>query len=172
MCNVNSCVNSRTSGEVTGLESILDFLLNAKRATYASQGDDASVPPLLTGSRQLEHRDGSYFYRDIYFGVAYFVGQETVYENEQPLWSMGYSGGVEQSIASRDEMRSIYAFLRSALRQVPKESPYRGPQEYSDGIYVYRNSYHGDFERFWGEETIFRGTDVVYSLRYGGGLLR
>jgi hypothetical protein len=64
MCNVNNRMKSRASDEVTSLaESILDFLLDAKRATYASQGDDASVPPLLTGSRQLEYRDGSYFYR-------------------------------------------------------------------------------------------------------------
>lgn len=64
-------------------ESILDFLVESKRQTYAAQGDNASVTPLLPGSRQLEYRNGSLFYRDVYFGVAYFVGQETIYKGEQ-----------------------------------------------------------------------------------------
>ena len=75
-----------TEFEVNAIsESILDFLVDAKRQTYSSQGDDASVSPLLIGSRQLEYRNGTFFYRDIYFGVAYFVGQETIYKVEQPI---------------------------------------------------------------------------------------
>jgi hypothetical protein len=41
-------------------ESFLRFLLTAKRATYAAQGDEASVVPLLAGYRQLEYREGEY----------------------------------------------------------------------------------------------------------------
>jgi hypothetical protein len=154
------------------VDSMLDFLLDAKRATYASQGDNASVRPLMTGSRQLEYRDGPFFYRDIYFGVSFFVGQETVYYNEQPVWSMCYSGGVEPSIVSRDNVRTIYAFLRSALRHVSHEYPFRGPKEYSDGVYTYKNAHVGDLEAFSGEEIIYRGNEVMYSLKYGGGFLR
>lgn len=29
----------------------LDFLIEAKKTTYAAQGDDASVEPLIDGSR-------------------------------------------------------------------------------------------------------------------------
>ncbi|WP_158077285.1 hypothetical protein [Caenibacillus caldisaponilyticus] len=50
-------------------QQILDFLIEAKRRTYASQGDDASVLPLLTGSRQLEYRNGSFFYGQVHFIV-------------------------------------------------------------------------------------------------------
>ncbi|WP_232223941.1 hypothetical protein [Anoxybacteroides tepidamans] len=32
----------------------------------------------MNGSKQLEYREGDYVYRDIYFGFAFFVGQETV----------------------------------------------------------------------------------------------
>jgi hypothetical protein len=55
-------------------EQFVDFLLEAKRTTYAGQGDEATVTPLVAGSKQLEYRDGDYLYRDIYFGMAYFVG--------------------------------------------------------------------------------------------------
>lgn len=153
-------------------QQILDFLIEAKRRTYASQGDDASVLPLLTGSRQLEYRNGSFFYRDIYFGVAYFAGQETVYKDEIPYWSMSYAGGVDRTITAKDDIRGIYAFLRSALRQVSKEHIFRGPATFTDGIYEYKNTSEGHFESFHGTEIITQNNRVLYSLHYSGGILR
>jgi hypothetical protein len=58
--------------------ALLAFLLRAKRRTYALLGDAASVTPLLPGSRQLEYREDPLLYRDVYFGLRSFVGQETV----------------------------------------------------------------------------------------------
>src|SRR5215831_1218570 len=148
------------------------FLVNAKRQTYAAQGDDATVIPLVPGSRQLEYQEGALLYRDIYFGGAYFVGQETVYEGPTPVWAMGYAGGViPSSIASRD-VGPIYEFLRAALRHVTPERPYRGPSQWREGAYVYTDEAQGDVERFWGVETITQEAQVVYQLRYSGGLLR
>jgi hypothetical protein len=52
------------------------FLMEAKRRTYAGLDDDATVAtPLLAGSKQLEHRAAPYAYRDIYFGIGFFVGR-------------------------------------------------------------------------------------------------
>lgn len=154
------------------MNSIIDFIVKAKRSTYASQGDDASVSPAFVGSRQLEYRDGALFYRDIYFGFFFFAGQEVVYENEQPMWSMCYSGGVERFITSRDDAHVIYTFLQSALRQVSRDLPFRGPKIYNDGRLTYRNAYEGGFDSFSGQETILRGNEVVYRLQYSGGILR
>src|SRR3954462_8568508 len=71
------------------------FLVEAKRRTYAGLDDDATVAaPLLRGSKQLEHRAPPYAYRDIYFGMGFFVGQETVSRDDRVIWSMSYSGGV------------------------------------------------------------------------------
>ena len=55
-------------------ETFLDFLLKAKKSTYAVQGDRAMVSPLLPGSKQLEFSEGNFIYRDIYFGFTRFVG--------------------------------------------------------------------------------------------------
>lgn len=63
---------------------LADFLVEAKRSTYAAEGDASAVPSLLSGSRQLEYARGARLYRDIYFGSAYFVGQETVSEHGLP----------------------------------------------------------------------------------------
>lgn len=153
-------------------EIFLRFLVQAKRHTYAGQGDDATVTPLLPGSRQLEYRNGMFFYRDIYVGVAYFVGQEIVYYQNQPVWSMGYAGGVTPTLSNCNAIGSIYAFLRMALRQVADERPYRGPQLFRDAPYVYTNQSQGTVAAFWGREIITCDEAKVYELHYSGGFLR
>src|SRR5690348_11014576 len=99
-------------------EAFLAFLLAAKRVPQVAQGDDATVPALLPGAPQLEYRDGAFLYRDGYIGGAYFVGQETVYYEDVPIWAMSYAGGVAPTITADVEIAAIYAFLRAALLQV------------------------------------------------------
>jgi hypothetical protein len=63
-------------------EVLVPFLIRAKRRTYAGQGDDATVAALLPGAKQLEWREGQLLYRDVYFGMQRFVGQEVVYHGD------------------------------------------------------------------------------------------
>jgi hypothetical protein len=150
------------------------FLVEAKRRTYAGLDDDASVAaPLLAGSKQLEYRAPPYAYRDIYFGMGFFVGQETVSRDDRVIWSMSYSGGACAEIADRDTFLAIYKFLRQALQGVSVEEPYRGPRLFEQSGMIYRNEVEGALDRFHGVETITRrGGAPLYELRYSGGLLR
>ncbi|HQE94071.1 MAG TPA: DUF5680 domain-containing protein [Anaerolineae bacterium] len=157
-------------------ELFVAFLLAAKQHTYAAQGGaDAAVTPLLPGSRQLEYRAGRLAYRDVYFGSDYFAGQETVYYDTSPVWSMVYAGGRLKnmlcSIRLAVEMPQVYAFLQAALRHAPAEHPYRGPALWEEGDLVYSNAIHGDLERFWGIEIISYQDVAVYQLHYSGGVL-
>jgi hypothetical protein len=104
--------------------SLESFLLAAKSATYAAQGDDASVDPLLADTKQLEYTDGSFLYRDIYAGMFRFVGQEVAYQHCRAVWSMSYAGGLVRD-ANRDLTKSIYAHLRKALLLTPASLPLR-----------------------------------------------
>src|SRR5213596_2586692 len=99
------------------------FLLRAKRATYAAQGDDATVTPLIPGSKQLEYREGERLYRDVYVGLTTFAGLETVDDTGAPRWAMTYAGGL---VAPAD-FPAVYAFLREALQRGDVAAPYRGP---------------------------------------------
>jgi hypothetical protein len=153
-------------------ERFAAFLVTAKGQTYATQGDDATVTPLLPGSRQLEYRDGPLLYRDIYLGGAYFVGQETVYYNSSALWAMGYAGGLASAAVRPAEMGRVYDFLRAALRQVAADRPYRGPSTFRQGEYIYRDESQGEVDDFWGVETITHQDQQIYQLHYSGGLLR
>jgi hypothetical protein len=150
------------------------FLVEAKRRTYAGLDDHATVAiPLLAGSKQLEHRAPPYAYRDIYFGMGFFVGQETVSRDERVIWSMSYSGGAGAEITDRDTLLAIYKFLRQALLGVSVEQPYRGPRLFEQAGMIYRNEVEGVLDRFHGVETIARRDGMLlYELRYSGGLLR
>jgi hypothetical protein len=158
---------------MTSLESapagFLSFLLEAKRATYAAQGDEATVAPLLPGSKQLEYRAGDYVYRDIYFGMAYFVGQEVVAYRDRTLWSMSYAGGVIATAPATTDARALYDFLRRALREGSAREPYRGPARFVDDRFVYTNAATGELGSFWGLEQITWSGEVAYELRYAGG---
>ena len=158
--------------DVLPQEVLANFLLRAKRHTYARQGDEATVTPLLSGTKQLEYREGLFFYRDIYVGMAYFVGQETVAYQDRPVWAMSYAGGVVPAVQDRAAIGAIYAFLRRALQQGTVAQPYRGPAMVREGTYVYTNQSEGTLEAFWGHERITDHAQPIYALHYSGGILR
>jgi hypothetical protein len=154
-------------------EDFLAFLLEAKRHTYAALGDAASVRPLLPGSRQLEWHNGVWHYRDIYFGMAFFVGQEVVSWRGQPVWSMAYAGGVTEELADQeDQVARVYAFLRRALQRVSAELPFRGPACWGENRWRYVNHVEGNLKMFQGAEEIAAAGTVLYRLCYHGGFLR
>src|SRR5947207_5725027 len=126
-------------------QQLAEFLVAAKRAAYAAQGN-ATVTPLLPASRQFEYQLGSVLYRDIYFGLAFFVGQETVYENDQPIWAMSYAGGITDAQA---DAGAVYSFLRHALRQIDAASPFRGPGLIRGDDFQYTSQTNGTLENFW-----------------------
>lgn len=150
-----------------------EFLVEAKRRSYASGGAESScaVVAVLPRSHQLEYRSGEFFYRDIYFGQRHFTGQEVVYLRERPVWSMCYSGGWTEELTDEGEIPSLAAVLQSALREIPLEAPFRGPQRYAVESYRYLNEASGDTRRFRGRERIERKGVVLYELSYSGGAL-
>jgi hypothetical protein len=115
----------------------------------------------------LEFQEGHFLYRDVYFGMSYFVGQEVVYYQGNPIWSMCYSGGVDKEF-----VKEVYAFLRKAMRNVSADTPFRGHKEFVEGDYIYRDSNKGKLDKFVGKETISFADKVVYSLNYSGGFIR
>jgi len=154
-------------------DELVQFIITAKSQTYAAGGGASStiVTALLTDSHQLEYRAGTLFYRDIYFGQAYFVGQETVYHANTAIWSMCYAGGWTDQLTSEDDIGRISLLLQNALKRVPADFPFRGPHEYDEASCHYRNSPNGNVERFNGNEHITCGSRKVYELHYSGGII-
>lgn len=152
-------------------EEFLDFLLGAKRRTYAAQDGNNALPnPLVPGSTQLEWCSGNWLYRDIYFGMLHFTGQETVYWKNTPVWGMCYSGGINLGV-DHDEAKHIYSFLGEALVLVTRDQPFRGPANYTAGNFVYQTNLSGDVDRFEGGEEILVDGSLRYALNYLGGFI-
>ena len=144
-------------------KEIVEFLIRAKRATYAGKG--AETAPSRPGSHDLVYREGKLMYYDTYLGGEKFAGEEALWNEEIPFWSMNYVGRVTGANFSGD-------FLKEALLRVPEDRPYRGPEEYTDGDYVYRCSVEGSFDWFQGSETIGFQGETIYECFFHGGLIR
>ena len=144
-------------------DEIIQFLMRAKRATYAGKGaETASSRP---SSHDLEYREGDLMYLDTYLGGKRFAGEEALWIGDVPYWSMNYVGRVTGSPFSGD-------FLKEALLRVPSEKPFRGPQEYTDGDYTYKCELNGDFEWFQGYETIEYKGAVIYDCYFHGSTIK
>lgn len=145
------------------MSQIIDFLIKAKRATYAGKG--AETQSSRSGSHDLEYHEGEYMYYDTYLGGERFAGEEALWINDLPYWGMNYIGRVTGDEFSGD-------FLKAALLNVPAEMPFRGPEKYTDGQYTYECCVEGDFEWFQGRETISFGEKEIYECCFHGGVLK
>ena len=144
-------------------KQITAFLIRAKQSTYAGKG--AETAPSRVGSHDLVYREGNKMYYDTYLGGERFAGEEALWISGVPYWSMNYAGRVTGEHFSGD-------FLKEALLHVPEEEPFRGPENYATGDYVYRCRTDGGFDWFQGKETIEYQGKQIYECVFHGGLIR
>lgn len=147
-------------------KELKEFLVEAKKNTYAGNGK--KVEPSRPLSKDLPFQKGEYYYLDSYFGDINFIGEEMVWSNSKALWGMNYFG--EMLIPDIPEKFSDC--LKGALKSVPADAPYRGPQAYILDDLEYRCKWSGDIDSFFGEESIaFKGQEI-YKLRFHGGFIK
>lgn len=147
------------------LNELRKFIFFAKQNTYAcSQDGDEKIND--DHSREFQYRDREFLYRDRYFGNDPFSGQEIVYYNDSPVWSMNYYGNI---IERSDLKNEIFTFLRIALSNLNENYPFRGIDNLCIGKFKYNNIYKGDLLHFSGHESIYYEEHLVYCLDYFGG---
>lgn len=143
------------------------FLVKAKINTYSSSGEGGEKV-LPDGNKEFKFIEGEFKYRDRYFGLNFFVGEEIVWESGKAVWGMNYYGKIISKITSA---KSVYQFLQEALKKVAGDKPFRGPNNFEQGDFEYFNKTEGTLENFQGEETIFYKKQLIYQLKYHGGLI-
>jgi len=149
------------------IKQLSKFLVKAKINTYASSGENEERI-LADGSKEFKFKEKEFKYRDRYFGYNPFIGQEIVWQDEKVVWGMNYYGKIfSETVPAKD----IYQFLQEALKRVPKDKPFRGPNNYKRDDFKYINKVRGKIEKFEGQETIFYKNQLVYKLNYHGGLV-
>lgn len=156
--NCRLCIEEHSDNHIN--ENIIDFLCRAKKATYAGKGieSESSRP----NSHDLEYVEGNLKYIDTYLGGERFAGEEALWQDNIPFWSMNYIGRV------LDE-RFSGSFLKEALSLVTKENPYRGPIIYQNGQYKYHCIVNGEFKWFQDHQEIYFDHIKVYECYFHGG---
>ena len=145
-------------------EELRKFLIDSNRAGYASGKPGTKEPD---GSTTIHFEQGDWKSHDNYFGGEPYGGRMAVFYKNKPIWIMVYYGQVIEGT----ETEKVYAFLRKALMNMPEANPYRGPKEHKQDQFVYRNSWIGELDNFFGEEQIYENDKFLYKANYMGGFV-
>lgn len=148
-------------------KKLIYFLVEARVNTYAGGG--GKVKPQLPGSTQLEYKEGDWLYRDIYnLGNKIFVGLETVYLSNKPVWSMSYYGDFKKMTE-----QEVDAILKGALIEKKETTRLWSRVEWKKGEYRYVcvPDGHESIDKISGFEEIYKGKNRVYYLYYAGGFI-
>lgn len=141
-------------------DCLIEFLVRAKKKTYAGKGPETT--PSRPRSHDLEYEEKNLLYIDTYLGGRLFSGEEALWRSGVPLWAMNYSGRVLSDRFNGD-------FLKKALLLVPKEAPYRGPALFKEGDFIYARKSVGTPEWFQGYESIHCQGELIFECYFHGG---
>lgn len=128
------------------LKELSQFLVRAKKYGYAS-GDESKEYRNKDQSKGYFLKEKKFAYHDFYYGGEPFGGQEIVYYKGNPFFIMLYYGKVDE------------------------KSPYRGPENFKQGSFEYKNKVKGKIDDFQGEEIILKNNKEVFRTKYIGGLI-
>lgn len=149
--------------ENSDMDELIDFRLEANVNTYAAFMNETDSTRL--DSHDYRYERGAYVYHDTYVGGERFAGEEAIWKNGEAVYAMNYIGRVLDDSFSGD-------FLKQALREADHDRPYRGPEYYQSGEFLYKSKVSGDFSWFQGYEEIYRMDEKIYECYFHGGLMR
>lgn len=148
------------------VDSLKQFLLDSNNAGYAG-GNSKLWIKNDDGSTTIPYEKGPWKSDDTFYGGEPYGGRIIVFYEKKPYWMMVYYGWVEEGV----DHDMVYNVLQNALKQMPLEHPYRGPEKYNEGTYFYTNAWKGDVTQYSGEETISMESNPIYTASYIGGLV-
>lgn len=154
------------------LQALHQFMARASKATYASGGGKVDKP-WRQGFKELEYREGDWYYRDSYTGFLRSWGQEVIWYKDKPVWTCLYGGGMEPQKMDVAFANETFGFLKKAFLAADKESVFqpRGPLDFQDGGWKYRCEVEGDIRKFSGHEFISQDGDTVFIHDFVGGVV-
>lgn len=145
------------------IDKLIKFRLEANANTYAAFLNE--VTSTRMNSHDFHYEQGEYVYHDTYVGGEQFAGQEAIWRGGTAVYAMNYVGRVLDERFSGN-------FLKEALRAADEKNPYRGPDYYQSGNYIYKSNVTGNIEWFQGYEEIWCEEIKVYECYFHGGLMK
>jgi hypothetical protein len=149
-------------------QSLYDFIVRAKAATYVGSGEHA--PACRPGSHDLKFDEKDWSYLDSYFGGRDFIGEEVVYFQGKPAWAMNYYG----SILRADLITPAQAgeVIKASLSRMYSEGRFLGGFEFRHEGFIYIDTNEGSVTSLRGREFISCRGETAYELFYHGGLIK
>ena len=157
------CIVSCSDDRMSDINRLIEFRLEASINTYAACMNETDSTRL--NSHDFTYSNGSYTYHDTYVGGEQFAGEEAIWYEGRSQYAMNYIGRVLSQNFSGD-------FLKEALRKADKKMPFRGPEYYQSGQYIYKCNVVGDFSWFQGYEEIYCDNEKVYECYFHGGIMK
>lgn len=148
---------------MSDINRLIEFRLEANINTYAACMNETDSTRLT--SHDFTYSNGSYTYHDTHVGGEQFAGEEAIWYEDRSQYAMNYIGRVLSQNFSGD-------FLKEALRKADKKMPFRGPEYYQSGQYIYKCNVVGDFTWFQGYEEIYCDNEKVYECYFHGGIMK
>lgn len=146
-------------------QKLTNFILKARTKTYA--GNQGEVKPLMEGSKQFEYSSNDWLYRDLYNqGNGKFVGLETVYFRNSPVWTMSYYGNFEKMTEQEAD-----GILRKSLIDNKEKVRLWNNVTYEIDNFTYKNEGNGNIDEFEGSEEISKRGEKVYYFYYAAAFI-
>lgn len=154
------------------LHTLQTFLAKTLATTYAA-GKGKLDSPQRPGFEEYGFTEGEWEYRDSYAGGAISWGQENVFHQGKPVWSLVYGGGiVESKRADAALQKQAFACMKQALLQSRTGLSFlpRGPEcmRWENCVYVCK--WEGDVTLFRGREEVFVDDELIHFYDFAGGL--
>lgn len=152
--------------------SLLEFMTKAHKNTYAAPQEIKSKykckTPILEGHRDYDLVEGDWRYHDSFAGIHWAPGREVIFFKGQPVWCMSYQGQTLEGL-SDDFIEKTFKFLKSAMRNIDEQMPFRGPKLFKEKNFEYSFVMKGDYQYFNGRESIkYRGKEIFFQDVLGG----
>ena len=157
------CIVGCSDDKMSDINRLVEFRLEANSNTYAACMNETDSTRL--NSHDFTYSNGPYTYHDTYVGGEQFAGEEAIWYEGKSQYAMNYIGRVLSQNFSGD-------FLKEALRKADKKMPFRGPEYYQSGQYIYKCNVVGDFSWFQGYEEIYCDNEKVYECYFHGGIMK
>lgn len=154
-------------------DKLIAFINEASEKCSYSTASGIKETRLTDGTRIIgPYTKGELSYTDTYKGFEWFKGKEEITVNDKVIWRREYEGGItDKAHEGKAEARALYEFLKAALRECPKDKPFRrGPESnFKQEDYEYVDICEGNIDSFKGKEIIRYKGRAIYELEYNGG---
>lgn len=147
-------------------EMLLAFISNAHKHTYAAPYE-IKKKYQCKSSNQKNHTDyefeeWDFRYHDSYAWNIWAPWREVIFYQDTPIWWMSYQWRIFWDIDEKFITDTVFSFLQNALMNFDESMPFRGPENFQEGDFMYTFTMDWSYEYFTWQEKVFYKNELVF----------